>query len=117
MSERINAIVNIEYWEDEQALVEDGIDILLLSAKQIKGRSVFVHCKRGLLRTPTFIAIAELFARDPAEIRRKSSAEIKQLIFNDLVALSKTAIERMPTLPQLEMLFSDTFIEKVKSSV
>jgi hypothetical protein len=114
--------IPVEFWEDGMGLDDNNIDQFFNAAKQAglqarKGEPVLVHCQMSLQRTATFIAIAELFARNSAEMRKKSPDMIKHLLFSDLKVLAETAGGRLPTRAQLTMLFSDLFIAKLKAKL
>lgn len=113
---------HIRKWLDTTAPSKSTIVKLLELANNIHAQRkassdfrLFVHCRRGLMRTAFFIALCELVRMVGAK-PATSAAECRAFLLRTLEQIQDRERDRFPQEVQLQLLFSDEFLDTVRET-
>ncbi len=110
-------LIHFRCWIDQQFVPEQ--DSLIDLAHEIalemnEGKVPFIHCRMGLQRTATLIAVIE-FMRAKQNLKAKKDRVLQAVMMRILCQIAETAVDRVPTKAQLSMLLDPNFLGAVIS--
>lgn len=107
--------IHVKNWKDGETPKENTIKKLMkIAYNAITHKCVFVHCRLALQRTSTFIAIFEL-VRFGDKLKMSNNDQLRAFLVKTLEQIADTDRNRYPTLSQLELLFSNEFLDRVRN--